>query len=62
LCGDDAGVVGDEQVAGLKQVRQVGDGFVLQRIRDVQEFCRVFRISRPLCDQVIRQVEIEIVG
>jgi hypothetical protein len=62
LCGDDACVVGDKQVARLEQVWQVRDGFVLQRVCDVQEFCRVFRMCRLLSDAFVRQVEVETVG
>jgi len=59
---DHPGVVGDQEVAGREQRRQVGNPVVRQAVAHGQQARRVARTRRALGDQLARQVEIEILG
>jgi hypothetical protein len=60
LGGDDARVVGDEQVAGLEQRRQVGDAAVLEGGADMEQTRGVARPGGGVSDPVGGKVEVEL--
>ena len=60
--GDHAGVVVDQQIAGVQQAGQIADMAVHQRLAHVQQARGIARPRRFIGDQLGRQLEVKISG